>query len=641
VTRLCSALWAPHAWAPHAWALLLILACSPASAKKPPKGYDKRGLYIRSHYTKYEYRIPMRDGKRLFTAVYVPNARSARYPILIKRTPYRVAPYGANRYARRIGPSAELERAGYIFVMQDVRGRFMSEGMFVNMRPHRVQKRRTKRVDESSDAYDTIAWLLRKLEGRHNGRVGLWGISYPGFYAAAGAIDSHPALKAVSPQAPIADWYWDDMHHHGALMLPLAFNFLSRFGVSRPKPTADWPERLNLGTPDGYQFFRRLGPLKNVNKRYFKRRIAFWNALERHPDYDVFWQKRNILPHLERIKSAVLVVGGWYDAEDLYGTLRTYQAIERKNPRADNRLVMGPWYHGGWSRGDGQRLGDAEFGSKTSLRYRKTIELRFFERHLKPRSKAANKPKLKEATVFETGANRWRSFDRWPPRGAKQRTLFFAAGGALSERRPKKASAYDSFISDPHKPVPYTTKVGTSWSGSYMARDQRFAAFRPDVLVYQTAPLKEDLTLAGPIDVHLRVSTSQTAADWVVKLIDVLPGKLVGEGRKHVYPRGEQQLMVRADIFRGRYRKSYQRPRPFTPNKVTNVSFPLLDVLHTFKRGHRIMIHVQSSWFPLADRNPQRYVPNIFFAKPSDFVKAEHRVYRQAAHASHVVFQVL
>lgn len=603
---------------------------------------DRPGAYVRSHYAKFEYRIPMRDGARLFTAVYVPNDRSKTYPILLTRTPYAVGPYGADRYARRLGPTKAFEREGFIFVLQDVRGRFMSEGEYVNMRPH-VANKTGKQTDESSDTYDTISWLLEHVPG-HNGRVGQWGISYPGFYTSAGAIDSHPALKAVSPQAPIADWFWDDVHHNGAFILPLAFNFFSSFGVAREDLTAKWHKRLEHGTPDGYQFFLDLGPLKNVNRRYFHGDIGFWNQMAAHPNYDRFWQSRNILPHLKNIRAAVLVVGGWFDTEDLYGPLKTYASIERRNPGIFNALVMGPWSHGQWRADSGERLGSAQWGFATAEHFRRHVQLPFFLHHLKDRAK----PDIAEATVFETGANRWRRFDNWPPSLRDEKALYLRQQGQLSFHPPDTSGdVYDEYVSDPAKPVPYTMEITTNWAKNYMTEDQRFAAWRPDVLVYKTEPLTEDLTLAGPLVADLWVSTSGSASDWIVKLIDVYPGRLPGissEDREkeeaEAYP-GGRQMLVRAEVMRGRFRESFETPKPFEPGKVTPVTFGLQDVLHTFKRGHRVMIQIQSTWFPLVDRNPQTWVPNIFEAEEKDFVKVTNRVYRSKRHPSRVRIGVL
>jgi uncharacterized protein len=633
--------------------LLALLAASSAAqafAKPLPYGQSpERTALIRARYTKHEYRVPMRDGTRLFTTVYVPSdaGPARKYPFLLTRTPYSVAPYGADRYPAKLGPTQAYEQDGFIFVFQDVRGAHMSEGTFVNMRPHEPGKAGARGVDESSDTYDTLAWLLRHVP-HHNGRAGQWGISYPGFYASAGAIDSHPALKAVSPQAPIADWFWDDMHRHGAFNLALAFNFFSGFGLPRPAPTADeaW-KSFDHGTPDGYQFFLDLGPLSNADARHLKGNVAFWRDITQHPNYDAFWKARNILPHLKNIRAAVLVVGGWYDTEDLYGPLQTYQAIEKQNPGATNTLVMGPWMHGGWTRTDGRTLGEVDFGFPTSEQPYQALELAFFKHHLK----GAEKPELPEALVFETGANRWRRFDAWPPKGLRPQRLYFAQHGALTQAAPPALSgaaagqAYDEYVSDPAKPVPYTQELTTGWAKDYMTEDQRFAARRPDVLVFQTEPLAQDLTLAGPLEADLWVSTSGTDADWVVKLVDVAPGKVPGwtkadedAGKKNP---GGRQTLVRGEPFRGRFRESYSEPRPFKPGEPTRVRFVINDVLHTFKRGHRVMVQVQSSWFPFIDRNPQTYVPNIFDAKETDFVRATHRVYRSAQHPSSLGVGVL
>ncbi|MHC4948663.1 MAG: CocE/NonD family hydrolase, partial [Planctomycetota bacterium] len=448
-------------------ALLVLLAAAGAARAAEVAEVDDRAAHIRSHYTKLEHRVPMRDGTRLFTTVYAPKDRARPYPILLYRTPYSVGPYGPDRYRGRLGPTAAYEREGFIFVLQDVRGKFMSEGEFANVRPHVSDDG----FNEATDTRDTIDWLLANVEN-HNGRVGMWGISYPGFYAAAGAIDGHPALRAVSPQAPIADWYWDDMHHHGALILPLTFSFFYSFGQPRAGPTTEWSPRFDFPTPDGYRFFLELGPLRNVNDRHFHGEVEFWNQVVAHPDYDEFWQARNLLPHLHGIDAAVLVVGGWYDTEDLYGPLQIYRAIERNNPGADNRLVMGPWTHGGWTRTDGDRLGPIEFGYKTSPEYQETVELPFFVHHLKD----GPAPDLPEALAFETGANRWRRFDAWPPRDLAERRLYFRADGGLSfEAPPSAASAFDAYVSDPARPVPHTMEITTGWTKTYMTEDQRFA----------------------------------------------------------------------------------------------------------------------------------------------------------------------
>lgn len=615
---------------------LLIIITIISSLLQAQERKENRAEFIRSHYSKFEYQIPMRDGVKLFTSIYIPLNKSKKYPILLLRTPYTVAPYGADKYKKSLGPTEAYEKEGFIFVFQDVRGKFMSEGQYVNMRPHIDNKKSKKDIDESSDTYDTIEWLLQNID-EDNGKVGMWGISYPGFYASAGAIDSHPALKAVSPQAPIADWFWDDMHHNGAFTLAMGFRFFSSFGVIRDSLTTKWPKRFDYGTPDGYEFYLDLGSTKNANNRYFKEKIPFWNDFTKHPDYDQFWQSRNILPHLKDIDAAVLVVGGLFDAEDLYGPLKTYRAIEKNNSGIQNTIVMGPWSHGGWARTNGDKLGDLDFGFNTSKYYQENIELNFFRHYLKDGSS----PNLPEAYVFETGANRWREFDQWPPKEAREKSLFLQEDMRLSFMPPTSESeAFAEYLSDPAHPVPYTKSITTRWEKKYMAEDQRFAGSRPDVLSFSSEVLKEDLTIAGPLNVDLWVSTTGTDADWVVKLIDIFPGDEPNYTEDDT-PRGSQQVMIRGDIFRGRYRDSFSEPKPFIPNKVTRIKYELQDILHTFKRGHKIMIQIQSTWFPMFDRNPQKYVENIFEAKDEDFIKAFHRVYFDKHHPSQIIVGVL
>lgn len=635
--------------------LAVALALLPTvSARAQRNDDEKRAERIRSGYTKFEYRIPMRDGVELFTSVYLPNDRSKTYPILMRRTPYGVGPYGASRYHDDLGPNPMLADKGYIFVYQDVREKYMSGGEFLNMTPHLETKRGPRDVDESTDTWDTIEWLLEHLPN-HNGRVGMWGISYPGFYTAAGMIDSHPALKAVSPQAPIADWFFDDFHHHGAFFLPHAFNFISSFGKERPEPTTERPERFEHDTPDGYQFFLDMGPLSNADEQYLKGEIELWNQLVEHPNYDEFWQQRNLLPHLDNITAAVMTVGGWFDAEDLYGPLKIYRTVERNNPGIFNMLVMGPWVHGGWSRTDGEKLSHVEFGFKTSEYYQEHIETPFFEHFLRGDSEL----KLPEAFVFETGANRWRTFEHWPPATTEERALYLDDGGTLGWQPPGSGDPpdgepYDEYVSDPDKPVPFTEVIDIGMTREYMVSDQRFAGRRPDVLVFQTEVLKEDLTLAGPIQAELWVSTSGTASDWVVKVIDVFPPDFGdGEDEPRVPWRdrdrtavpekkmGNYWMMVRSEVMRGRFRNSYEQPEPFEPDRPTKVFFELQDVLHTFQRGHRIMVQIQSTWFPLVDRNPQTWVPNIFKAKEEDFQKATQRVYHSPEHPTRLVVGVL
>ena len=594
--------------------LLSIVAVVPTLVATPAGADDDLAAFVRANYTKTEHLVPMRDGVRLYTVVYTPNDLEGAWPVMLLRTPYGSGPYGASDYKTRLGPSEHFAREKFVFVYQDVRGKRMSEGTFVNMRPQLADGE--EGIDESTDTWDTIEWIVDELP-RTNGRVGMWGISYPGFYAAAGMIDTHPALKAVSPQAPIADWWFDDMHHHGAFGLNLAFNFFSSFGVPREAPAEKGEPWFDHETDDGYRFFLDLGAVSNVNERHFDGEIPFWNAFAEHPTYDEFWQSRNLLPHLRDIDTNVLVVGGLYDAEDLYGPWNVYRVANAENPSADVRVVMGPWSHGQWARRSGERMGEAWFGFDTSAWYREHVEFPFFLHHLKD----GPEPGLPEALVFETGADRWRRFEQWPPAVTDER-LFVGPGGALSFTG-IDADGYEEYVSDPAHPVPYTQEITTRWARNYMTEDQRFAARRPDVVTWRSDVLEEDVTLAGPITAELFVSTTGEDADWVVKLIDEFPGEVEDEEEG---PGGRLEL-VRSEIFRGRYRNSYTEPEPFVPGQVTRVDVPLQDVLHTFERGHRIVVQVQSSMFPFFDRNPQSWVENIHRAEDEDFVKATHRVH--------------
>jgi putative CocE/NonD family hydrolase len=625
-------------------AAVVVLAALSLAATKAARTDARPDL--KSRYTKYEYRIGMRDGVKLFTTVYVPRnaGKDRRYPILLTRTPYGAGPYGDGKMRDDLGPSEAAALDGFIFAYQDVRGRFMSEGQFVDVRPYRAAKGQ-KDVDESSDAWDTIDFLVKRV--RHNsGRVGVWGISYPGFYAAMAAIDAHPALAAVSPQAPIADWFvGDDFHHNGAFFLPHAFNFYASFGRSRPEPTATWGPPFDHGTADGYRFFLEAGPLPNLDLRHLKGEVAFWKEVMAHETYDGFWQARNTRPHLRDIRPSMLTVGGWYDAEDLFGALETYKAIEKQSPGRSNRLVMGPWSHGGWARGTGESLGKVRFGEATARFFQEKIELPFFREQLKD----GRETKLPESWVFETGRNEWRSFEAWPPRGTRSVSLYLGAGGRLTREAPTAAGeAWDEYVSDPGKPVPYLEDVHIGMQREYMVADQRFAGRRPDVLVYQTEPLEHDLTVAGPISASLNVSTSGSDSDWVVKLIDVYPDDVplqadekdqAGSGKTYSKLGGYQQL-VRGEPFRGKFRRSYSKPEPFVPGQVDTVAFTMPDAFHTFRRGHRVMVQVQSSWFPLVDRNPQKFV-NIREAAEADFQKATQRVWRSAQKPSFVRLETL
>lgn len=592
--------------------------------------------HIKANYTKYEYRIPMRDGKRLFTAVYVPKDAAKSYPMLMTRTPYSVRPYGVDQYRGDLGPSPLFGKAGYIFVYQDVRGCWMSEGDFVNMRPHLPNKRTPQDIDESTDTFDTIDWLIKQIPN-HNGKVGMMGISYPGFYTAAGMIDAHPALVACSPQAPIADWFiGDDWHHNGALQLPHVFNFMATHGRPRPEPTKKYDFKFDHGTPDGYDFFLRMGTLPNADAQHYKGDVAFWNEVMKHGNYDEFWKSRNLRPHLKQIRPAVMTVGGWFDAENLFGALETYKQIESSSPNATNLLVMGPWVHGGWSRGDGESLGHVTFNSKTAAFYREQIEFPFFEFHLR----GEGKPSHPEAWVFETGTNVWRKYDTWPPKATTPKSFYLGADGKLTTDAPAETepkSAFDEFPSDPAKPVPFIDKITIGMAQEYMTADQRQASRRPDVLVYQTDVLEQDITVSGPLEVELFVSTSGTDSDWIVKLIDVYPDDYPDPANNPTGVRmGGYQQLVRGDVFRGKFRKSFEKPEPFTPNVPERIKFSIPDICHAFRPGHKIMVQVQSTWFPLIDRNPQTFV-DIYTAKPSDFQKATQRVYRSATMASRLM----
>jgi putative CocE/NonD family hydrolase len=608
-----------------------------------PTSFGQGKESVLAWYTKYEYRVPMRDGIKLFTSVYVPKDDTKQYPMLMQRTPYSVGPYGIDKYKDNLGPSAFFGKEGYIFVYQDVRGRWMSEGEFVNMRPHHPKKG-AKDTDESTDTYDTIDWLIKNVKN-NNGKVGQWGISYPGFYTAAGMIDAHPALKAVSPQAPINDWFvGDDFHHNGVLFLPHCFNFMANFGRPMPEPTTKWNYLpFDHGTPDGYDFFLKMGPLYNADKKHLKGQVAFWNDAMSHGSYDDFWKARNLRPHLKAIKPAVLTVGGWFDAENLFGALETYKNVEKQSPdNPTNTIVMGPWVHGGWNHQDGDKLGDVKFNAKTSHYYREFIELPFFEFYLKGKGTW----KAPEAFMFETGTNVWRKYDAWPPKTAEEKTLSFQAGGKLARFRQidlVKAGEdeFDEFVSDPARPVPYYDKTAIGMEKEYMVADQRFASRRPDVLVFQTEPLTEDYTIAGPIEVKLHVSTTGTDADWVVKLIDVYPDDFPDPDPNPTGVKmGGYQQMLRGDIFRGKFRNSFEKPEAFEAGKPSLVKLVMPDTCHCFRTGHRIMVQVQSTWFPLADRNPQTFC-DIYTAKEADFKKATHRVYRSADMASGVTVRVV
>ncbi len=625
--------------------LLAMLLYSGTTALAQTK-INEDSVYIREHYNKIERMIPVRDGVKLFTSIYIPKDISASktYPILLNRTPYSVAPYGETLFKNSIGPSMHFAREGYIIAYQDVRGKYMSEGDFEAYRPFITQKKAKTDIDESSDTYDTIEWLIKNMEG-NNGKVGSWGISAPGYYATMTAVEAHPALKVASPQAPVADWFMgDDRHHNGAFFLMGTFAFLSSYGAPRPVPTSKGtPQFSAYGTPDSYEFYKNLGPLKNVNEKIFKNQNRIWNQMMENESYNDFWKARTPLPHLKNIKPAVMVVGGWFDQEDLYGPLKTYQAIENNKPKSPNLLVMGPWIHGGWSRGTGQSLGNIRFGSKTSAFYQKDIELPYFNHYLKGNTD----PALPKAYIFETGANEWRKYDQWPPKNAVEKKLYFHPDGTLSfsptmtTMQVGASPSFDEYTSDPARPVPYTSEIRIIRGSDYMYEDQRFASTRPDVLVYQTEVLTEDVTISGNVFADLFVSTTGTDADFVVKLIDVYPGD--APNNSPVNPNmkmGGFQLLVRGEVMRAKFRKSFSKPEPLVPGKIENVRFDMQDAAHRFKKGHKIMVQVQSSWFPLVDRNPQKFV-NIYKASEQDFQTAKHRIFNSGNASSYVGVRVL
>lgn len=605
----------------------------------PITGLDR--IYIMENYEKRKHLIPMRDGIKLFTQVYSPKDKSRKYPILLFRTPYSVRPYGEEKlkYRNMLGPHMIFSKEGFIFARQDVRGKYMSEGEYVDMRPHKSIKKGPSDIDESSDSYDTIDWLVKSVSN-NNGKVGIWGVSYPGFYSSMALIDSHPALVAASPQAPIADWFIDDdFHRNGAFYLLQAVNFMRSWG-SRPEPTVNRTQMLlKYPKPNLYDFLLELGPIANINERYFKGKVGFWNQMMEHGTYDDFWQARNILPHLKNIKAAVLMVGGWFDAEDLYGPLKTYFNIEKNNPGIQNHLVMGPWYHGGWRGQGSEKLGDIlVYAASAGKYFQENILLPFFKYYLKGKGEL----NLSEAFVYETGSNVWQLYEAWPPENIERKGLYLHPDKMLSFEEPTNTEkgTFDEYLSDPGKPVPHLGNTIHRWSYDFMHADQRYAATRPDVLVYESDVLKQNVTISGSIKAVLHVSTTGTDADWVVKLIDVYSDNMSDPTPN---PRGVRmggyQMLVRGEIMRGKFRNSFERPEPFSPGKVTKVELELQDINHTFLNRHKIMIQIQSTWFPLFDRNPQKFV-DIYGASEKDFQKAFHRVYHSKEYPSHLKVNV-
>ena len=600
--------------------------------------------FIKTHYAKYEYRIPMRDGVKLFVSVYTPLAGAFKdagpYPFLMTRTPYSCGPYGEDKMPTRLGPSQELLESGYIFVCGDARGRYESEGVFQEMNPHIDDKKSNKDVDESTDMYDTVDFLLKHVEN-NNGRVGITGISYPGFYTSASIIDSHPAIKAASPQAPMTNLFFnDDGYHGGAFMLAANYGFYTGFKPQKNPtlpPTTRTP--FDFGTPDTYKYYLQAGPTENLDKAFDGSNFLFHDQVT-HTTYDDYWKKRDLSRHMKNIHAAVMTVGGWFDAEDLSGPFKTFHAIDEFNPGAVNTLVVGPWTHGGWSIWDGDKLGDVNFGSKTGVFFRAQIQFPFFEYYLKGR----NGGPLPKAYVFETGSNVWKRYDAWPPKSATTKMLYFRAGGKLTFEAPTEKAGVDDYVSDPAHPVPFVNYTTDTVPQRYMDDDQRFASRRPDVLVYETEPLTEDVTIAGPVRPKLKVASTGTDSDFVVKLIDVYPedfpnppSDAVGKrilGAAPILMGGYEQL-IRGEPMRAKFRDSWEKPAPLPPGKMVEVNAEMPDINHTFRAGHRIMVQVQSSWFPLVDRNPQTFV-DIPFAKADQFVKATESVYRNADAASGV-----
>ena len=602
-------------------ALGAVAAGTPGFAQS---GTGSEATSIRTHYQKRDVAIPMRDGVKLFTSIYAPRDPARGHPILLTRTPYSAAPYGPDAYPRFLGPGRRFAEAGYVFVTQDVRGRYHSEGHFIHMTPHRTTKHGAADVDESTDTYDTIDWLIKNVPG-NNGRVGLWGISYGGFFAAAGMIDAHPALKAVSPEAPQTDWFLgDDTHHNGAFFLTSTFNFMAACGRVGTGPSMGCGAPFDFGTTDGYQFFLGLGPLANAETKYFKGQVPGWTEMMEHGTYDDLWKSRNILPHVKNIRPAVLTVGGWYDANNFYGALHLFETIERQSPGTDNAIVIGPWYHGQWARDSGAAVGKLSFGVNSSDEYQNNILMPFFESYLKGPGLA----KHPKAYVFETGTNRWRTFETWPPRESGPRSIYLSAGKTLSFEAPRATTGngFEEWVTDPAKPVPFVSGMSTDMDPDYMAQDQRFGDARADAVSYRGESLAEDLTIAGPVNPTLFVATTGTDGDWVVKLIDV-------------HPDGFQEL-VRGDVVRAKFRNSFEKPEPLTPGRVTQLDFVMPDVFHTFRRGHQMLVQVQGSWFPLVDRNPQTFV-DIYRAKESDFQTASQRVYRTPSQSSRIVVNVM
>jgi len=621
-----------------------LAACTPEptedGASARPSSADASAAahldFLKQTYEKSDYMVPMRDGIELYTIVYSPKDRTREVPILLFRTPYSIGPYELSEYRNPLGPSGEFDRAGYIFAFQDVRGQFKSEGDFEVIRPLAAEPRGPTVTDESTDNYDTIEWLLENVED-HNGRVGQWGISYPGWQTVMGMVDAHPALVAASPQASPSDMFiGDDWHHNGAFRIMYAFSWLSGNARRRDGPTETRGERFDYGTTSGYDFFLHAGSAATIDELYFNGQVPAWRGFMEHPNYDEYWERQNALLHLDHVAPATLNVAGWFDTEDFYGPLSIYHTIEAENPGLENTLVVGPWLHGGWARMDGDFLGCIAFDDKTSLHFQREIQYPFFERHLRD----GRDWEAPEAEVFLTGSNEWRSFDSWPPEGIESTSVYLGAEGTLGFEPPQdEASASDSYVSDPNDPVPFSAEERTTLGHLWKVEDQRFASSRSDVLVYQSEPLEEDLTIAGPILAEMFVSTTGTDSDWIVKLIDVYPEDAPASDNCDV-PMGGYQMHLAGEIMRGRFRNSLAKPEAMVPGEVTKIDIDLRDRFHTFKAGHRIMVQVQSSWFPAYDRNPQTFV-DTYHAGPDDYEVATETVYRSPDHPSRLILGVL
>ncbi|SEA58758.1 hypothetical protein SAMN05192529_1314 [Arachidicoccus rhizosphaerae] len=604
-----------------AFCLLILLAFNSIWTVNGQSEVNK--AYIEAHYSKAEFMIPMRDGIKLYTAVYIPKDTTQAYPIMMNRTCYSAGPYGKDKFPERLGPSPEFVKSGFIFVYQDVRGKYQSEGNWTEITPF-IDNKKGLQHDEASDTYDAVDWLIHNIP-HNNGKVGVWGISYPGFFATNAALAGHPAIKAVSPQAPVTNWFLgDDTHHNGAFFLMDEVGFDYWFANSTNGPNKEKLPKLELPMKNAYDFYLQLGPVSQVNELYYHHLAPFWDTVLMHPNYDEWWQARDIRQHMGNVKPATLLVGGWYDAEDLWGTLETYKNIENKNPGNSNSLIMGPWNHGGWAGPQMDHLGDISFNSNTSRWFQKNIEFPFFVHYLKQGPSAD----LPEAVLYDVGLNRWNQFDKWPTPVAKDIKFYFNTNGRLSQNQPTGSNKFSVYHSDPANPVPYQGGVRKNRGITYMIDDQRFATERKDVLSFTTPVLTENTTLAGPVKANLNVSITTTDADFIVKIIDVYPdsakGKLSG-----------YQSLVRAEVMRGKYRESFTSPTAFTPGKITAVKFSIPDMLYTFKKGHKIMIQVQSSWFPLVDRNPQVF-EDIYQAKASDFVASDVKVFYDKQHPSYV-----